>query len=154
MEKITFPKNYIIKQIIKSRFCICHFKDKKQTSGPSHYYVSVPSKNDSVILLCIITSKAQKIKEHYRITRRNSAIVSLIPIKKNTFNFLSDPDTVVECNRAEYFTIEELELRISGIIEIKAFDKDFPEDLKKKIVQGIKDSSIVSPYLKSLLKKE
>jgi hypothetical protein len=152
---ITFSIEQIFRLIKNTGFAICHFKDKKHSEeAPPHYYVSVPVSEKIALLLCIVTSKSEKIKNFYRKTNNHAAIVSLVPAPPGTFDFLRSPETVIECNKAELFTVDDLKKRAdSRGFQFKANDGQIPDDLKGRIIQAIRLSPIVSPYIKSILLK-
>ena len=77
---------------------------------------------------------------------------SLIPILPGTFSFLTNPETVVECNLAMSFDLETFRyLVVRETFSVERRDADIPQELKDKIVQAIKESPVVKKIDKDLL---
>jgi len=89
----------------------------------------------------MVTSKAEKRREYYRRCKNFGAIPSLVSVPEGTYDFLPDPDTIVECNSAMSLDLaifkEKVELKS---FSLKCGDDKLSHDLKRRIVQGIKDS--------------
>ncbi len=133
-------------------FCICRFKDKRHFSeAPPHHYVSVPINDQSSLLLAIFTSQLEKKSKYYQQTNK-AALSSLEPVDQTILAFLKKP-TIIDCNQAELIRKEELiHRRIDPKNGIEVVMSDIPADLKNKIVIAIKNSPLIKPYIKKLIR--
>jgi hypothetical protein len=149
---VKVPDEVIIRTI-SNEFCICWFKDL--TYGPEslpHFYVCIPIKQKYSLLLCIITKQIQNKRKYY--SKNIKALSALVEVSYNDLYILDrEYNSVVDCNHAELFTIDELIERIDPEhgIEIKMGKKEIPHYLKIKIIKAIKLSPVVRPHYKKLL---
>lgn len=119
-----------------------------------HFWVTVPSGRETIVLVCMVTKQAEKRKEYYRRKENFGAIPSLIAVPVGTFDFLPEPDTVVECNLTISLDFETFKEKVEWkSFSPKCRDNTIPADLKKRIIQGIKDSPVVSYADKALVKQ-
>lgn len=132
-------------------FCVCHFKDSNHApEAPPHYYATIPVIDKSSLLISIITSKKEnKIRYYSRVNK--TALQSMVPVDEKILSFLSKP-SIIDCNQVELIRKEELELRIDPKHKINVISRDIPVKLKDEIVEAIKKSPLVKPYIKNLIK--
>ena len=132
-------------------FCILYFKDVKHTKeAPTHFYVAFPVKDDLNLIICIITSQIESREKYYKNTNLK-AVKSLVPIDRNIFSFLNKK-SIIDCNRAELLSKEELERRIDGPCEIK--ERKIPLYLKREVGSAIIQSPLIASYVKRLIKEK
>ncbi|MBI3584763.1 MAG: hypothetical protein HY096_12580 [Nitrospinae bacterium] len=145
---MELPPKILIDSI--NDWCICHYKDKTFNSdAPSHFYTVIPVENNKKLIKCIITSKIDKKKKYYNASRPE-AVKSLIFINIDTFKFLTE-ESVIDCNRAELISKEDLAEEIDRSHGFKIISRDFPDNLKEKVIQAIKNSPLVRNHIKKLL---
>lgn len=136
---------------------ICLFKNSKHAKdSPPHFHIIIPvkelnneiCKTEKSFIVCYITSQIEKRENYYKNIFKNDGIKALVKISPKYFNFLTK-DSVVECNKADLYTITEL-------IDIIENPKDFilkleiiNEDLKKQIINAI----AISPHVRMNVKK-
>ncbi len=146
---MELPNELIIKFI--SDFCVCRFKDTNHApEAKPHYYVNVPVCDNSSLLLCIITSQIEKKYGYYsRVSQK--ALKSLINVDNKSLPILSK-DSVIDCNNAELFNKTELLKRVDPKFAFKVDERNIPHFLKLKIIEAIKNSPQIKPYIKKMLK--
>lgn len=151
---MKLPLKLIIKSLSSSKFHICYFKDKNHDlNAPPHYHVLVPVKSDSYLLICVITTKFEKLSRYYKSVDKEDAVNSLVYIDSNDFSFITSSEgCVVNCNNAELLVRQDFLNRIDKSVGIKicAREKKFNNVLKKKIFKAIQNS----PIVKNIIKKE
>jgi len=134
-------------------FCVIYFKDKQHTKdAPPHFYVTFPIKDDLTLIICIITSQVKTQREYYR--RVNpKAENCLIPVTNDIFSFLDrGKKSVIECNKAELLSKEELGKRIDPYFPLKIKEKTIPSYLKKDVCSAIIQSPLIAPFIKKIIK--
>ena len=138
---------------------ICLFKNSKHAKdSPPHFHIIIPIKEgnnkigkaEKSFIICYITSQIEKRENYYKNIFKNDGIKALIKINQKDFNFLTK-DSVVECNKADLYSITEL-------IDIIENPKDFiikpeiiNEDFKNQIINAIKISPDVRKDVKKIL---
>jgi hypothetical protein len=143
---VNLPYSLIAKSL--TDFCLCYFAEKNHPKP--HYYLSVPINDNSSILLCIVTSQIENKLWYYRKTRREEAIQCLVPVDETTLPTLSRK-SVVECNVPRYVLREDFGKIIDSKHGFKSVTREIPDDLKTQVIDAIKKSPLVKPYLKKLL---
>jgi hypothetical protein len=132
-------------------FCIARFQDKTlQYPGP-HWYIIIPTKENSKFLVIIITSKVEKRTAYYQKTRQSEAAECLVKISNNEFPFL-DTDSVVNCNETTYLSVDELVHIVEEENGFKIEKENVPSYLKKEIVSAILKSPLISTFIGKLAK--
>jgi len=132
-------------------FCILHFKDIEHTKeAPPHFYVAFPIKDDLNLIICILTSQVESQKAYYKRTNPK-AVKSLIKVNRNIFSFLKT-ETIIDCNKAELLSKEELTKRIDIGHPYKIKERKVPLYLKGEIGSAIIQSPLIPPYIKKLIK--
>ncbi|OGP53602.1 MAG: hypothetical protein A2Y65_02695 [Deltaproteobacteria bacterium RBG_13_52_11] len=103
--------------------------------------------------MCIITSQIEKRVKYYQ-KANAKALKSLVKISNETFVFLTT-ESVIDCNRMELLSKEELLKRIDpkGPCEIKAISEKFPSFLKREIFSAIDQSPLISSDIKKSIKE-
>ncbi|MBF0541333.1 MAG: hypothetical protein HQK91_07775 [Nitrospirae bacterium] len=130
-----------------SPYCICRFKDTTHDkSAHPHYYVYVPCSIKDKFILCIFTSRIIEKNKYYSKTNEK-ALQSLIYIDNTDIDFL-DRKTIIECNQAEIFTQKSLLYRIEKAQGFEILSRTITDELKDKIIDGIKNSPMVKGYIK------
>lgn len=131
-------------------YCVCRFKNINfAPEAPPHYYVVIPIKDDSNLLLCIITSQIEN-KVWYYHKKNDKAISCLVRIDTNTFPFL-EKESVIECNQPFLIPKNELIKVVDQKHKFSVVTRNIPAEIKKKIVKAINDSPLVKPYIKKML---
>ena len=134
-------------------FCILFFKDAAHDpNAPPHFWVIFPVSLILRFSMCIITSQDKRVN-FYRKTNAK-ALKSLVKITNDIFAFLTK-ESVIDCNRMELLSKEELLKRIDpkGPCEIKAISEKFPSFLKREIFSAIDQSPLISSDIKKTIKK-
>jgi len=149
---MELPTDVIIESITK--FSVIYFKDKRHDpNAPAHNYITVPVKDDSCLLLCIITSQISKREEYYGIKVANKkALSSLVYVDSNDLPILTKR-SVIDCNQAEFIRKKDLIEKIidDSTIETKLKVSNIPDKLKKEIIEAINNSPFVKPYIKEMI---
>ncbi|MEN8265029.1 MAG: hypothetical protein ABFR82_16405 [Nitrospirota bacterium] len=146
---MEIPPGYVAKTL--SGFSVCYFKNEEhQPDAPSHYHITVPTNDDSSLLLTVITSQIEARQKFYERTRKK-ALSSLVTVNKKELKFLKKK-SVIECNQPQLVRKIDFNKIVDPDHEFKVIARDIPDELKEAIVQAIKDSPIVKPYIKKLLK--
>ena len=135
-------------------FCVIYFKDKQHIKdAPPHFYVTFPIKDDLTLIICIITSQVKTQREYYgRVNPK--AGNCLIPVT-NIFSFLDrDKKSVIDCNKAELLSKEELRKRIASDVPLKIKERTIPSYLKRDVRSAIIQSPLIAPYVKRFIKEK
>ncbi|MDO8444529.1 MAG: hypothetical protein Q7T53_00235 [Deltaproteobacteria bacterium] len=147
---VDLPPSLVIGSVTNP--CIIHFKDVKHASdAPPHYYVAVPLNDDVSLLLCIITSQIEKRTTFYSKSNK-TAISCLVPVDKHALPFLTR-ESIIECNQPEVLPKEELVKRVNPKHKFNVTQRDIPPDLKGKVLDAIKRSPLVEPFIKKMVEK-
>jgi hypothetical protein len=146
---VDLPPNYIAKTL--TGFCVCHFKNTKHAPDAlPHYHMTVPISDDSSLLLCVITSQVENKLWYYRKTSEK-ALSCLVRVDKSNLSFLKR-ESIIECNQPLLIRKNEFDKIVDSNYKLKVVLRDIPSDIKEKIVKAIKDSPIVKPFIKKLIK--
>ncbi len=139
-----------------SDYCLCYYRDLayRDPQNRPHYYINIPIKSDSYLLLCIITSQIIKRKAYYANNGKlaNKTLKALVEINHNEITKLNKP-SIIDCNQAELLTKETLINKIDTSYNepFVIYKNNITDDLKSKIIQAVKTSPIVEQYIKDLL---
>ena len=121
------------------------FKNKDYAhNAPKHYHISISIKDDSYILLTLITSQVEKKKRFYELSNP-SLLESLIITSGNDIDILSK-ESCIDCNQPIFLTKEELLSKVDGNIEF--IEAQIDKKLKEKILQSIKKSLMIRDEIK------
>lgn len=146
---MDFPPDYIARTL--SGFCVCYFKNTKHDpEAPPHYHITIPINDDASLLLCIFTSQIENKAWYYRRTNEE-AMSCLIRADKSNLPFLKK-ECIIECNYPILIRKNEFSKIVDPNYKLKVITRDIPSDIKKKIIKAIKDSPIVKPFIKKLIK--
>ena len=133
-----------------SGFCICYFKNATHDhEAPPHYYVTAPISDHSSLLLCIVTSQVENKAWYYKKTDEN-ALASLVAVNKSTLSFLKK-ESFIDCNQPVHVHKSKFSKIIDPDHNFKVVSRDIPDDLKKRIVDAVKASPIVKPFIKKMV---
>lgn len=113
---MKLPKKLQVKCIIPSSIKVYHFEDKLENSSIKsnpHYHICLPVDNDQFILLVMMTSSVDKIKNQYK-TLGKELLDSLIELDKTSGIQVVTKDTIIDCNKPKYKTCEELAETLIG----------------------------------------
>lgn len=147
---VDLPPAYVIGSVTEP--CVVHFKDVRHASdAPPHYYITIPLNDDVSLLLCIITSQIEKRTTFYSKTNK-SAVSCLVPVDKQVLPFLTR-ESIIECNQPEILTKEELAKCVNPKHKFNVTQRDIPPDLKGKVLDAIKSSPLVEPFIKKMIEK-
>ncbi len=147
---IDIPPNLIAETL--SGFCVLYFKNLKHSSeAPPHYHISVPINDDSSLLLCYITGEIENRLWYYRKANKEDAISCLVRVDKSILSFLKH-ESIVECNQPVFVSKQEFDKIIDPNIKLDIKTRDIPKELKREIVKAIKNSPVVKPFIKKLIK--
>ncbi len=147
---MDLPFHHFLASINEKVFGVIYFKDKKYSlDAPPHNYVLVPTDKSHCLVVCIITSQIDKRKRYYK-NSNVSALESLIEVDSKDFPFLSKP-SLIDCNLVEMISKTGFESRVekSFKFEMRERGRSFPEKLQAAILQAIKKSPLVGPYIKN-----
>ena len=134
-------------------FCVIYFKDKQHSKdAPPHFYVTFPIKDELTLIICIITSQVKTQREYYR--RVNpKAENCLIPVTNDIFSFLDrGKKSVIDCNKAELLSKEELRKRIASDVPLEIKEKTIPSYLKREVCSAIIRSPLIAPFNRKIIK--
>ena len=147
---MQLPPRAILRSI--DDWAVIFFKDALfSKDAPPHFYVIIPIDQDVSYVVCIITSQIRKKKAYYQ--RANpKALRSLVHVDQDMLPFLSGP-SLVECNKAELLSVEELTKRVHANEGLEIKDRNIPTPLKRDIASAILQSPLVVPKLKKQLKQ-
>jgi len=148
MAKIKIPPKIFINNYIEEhKFYICLFRDiHHKTSKDRHYHIFIPVSRPKSLIVCVITSQKDNLIRIYRTNEK--AMKSLITISRQEFRFLKE-DSIINCNSAKLLNKIQLIQRIDaekGIFVTKN-DYEISDELKLNVVEGIKNSPLISPHI-------
>ena len=134
-------------------YCVIYFKDRQhRQDAPPHFYLTFPIKDDLSLIICLITSQVEKQSEYYRRTN-TKAEQCLIQVSNDIFAFLDRrKKSVIDCNRAELLSKEELKKRIDPKFPLEIKERKVPSYLKKEIGSAIIQSPLISKIIRDLIK--
>lgn len=146
---MDFPPNYIANTL--SGFSVCYFKNTThEPEAPPHYHITVPITDESYLLLCVMTSQVENIAWYYHKTNEE-AESCLVLVNKHDFHFLKK-DSIIDCNQPVLEYKNKFEKLVDPDHKLEVITRDIPDDVKERIVKAIKDSPIVKPFIKKLIK--
>ena len=146
---MDFPPDYIGKTL--SGFCVCHFKNTTHDpEAPPHYHITVPINDDSSLLLCIVTSQVENKAWYYHKTNETAASC-LVRVSKHELPFIKK-ESVIDCNQPMLIHKNKFGKIIDPDHKFEVVIRNIPKEIKEKIVKAIKDSPIVKPFIKKLIK--
>jgi len=136
-----------------SDFCICYFKDThfKQKSPP-HYYINIPISDNAFLLLCIFTSQVENKRKYYSLFNE-ATLNSLVYLHEGDLPFLRK-ETVVDCNNPyliRKIQVKEFVDEKQGL-KIEMSSEKIPPILKNQVIDAIKRSPVVKPFIKKLIR--
>lgn len=135
-------------------FCVLFFKDVTHTiDAPPHFYLTFPVTKDSTLIICIFTSQIDKNKNYYNRANKK-AVDCLLTVNNAIFEFLTEEDSVIDCNRAELLSKEELRMRIDTRhhdCEIKT--RTVPDFIRKDVMSAIIRSPLIDGKLKKIIRE-
>lgn len=130
---------------------ILYFKNKNHRKKnnqdpPPHFHIVIPTNDGQYILLVFFSKQVTKTKSRYEGNKKATDCLEYVSIEK--FEFLTENQSVINCNDPIYCTKEELASIINGKLSIKKTNipGDFLNNLKIKIRK--------SPLVKKALKKK
>ena len=133
-----------------TEFSVCYFKDKNHhAQAPPHFFVVIPIADARNLVISIITSKVEKRARFYDEKGQSS----LVGVSPRNLCCLSK-DSIVDCNQAEALSKRELLSRVDPTrgFRIGASGDQIDPSLKERILNAIKSSPNVKPYIKEYLK--
>jgi hypothetical protein len=142
---IEMPPDAILRAI--KDWCIIHFKDNEHNlDAPSHWYFTIPINPGSLFTLCIITSKVDTRLNYYERINPKAA-QSLVRLEVDSLPFIKR-ESLIDCNKAEMLSIEELIKRIDRKIGLNLESQVIDTELKERIVKGILNSPLIPAAIK------
>ncbi len=146
---MDIPPDFVAKTL--AGFCVCYFKNTTHDpDAPPHYHITVPISDDSSLLLCIITSQIENKAWYYHKTKE-AAASSLVLVDKSDLPFLKKA-SVIDCNQPMLIYKNKFGKIIDPDNKFEVVSRNIPEEIKEKIVQAIKVSPVVKPFIKKLLR--
>ncbi len=146
---MDFPPEYIAKTL--SGFCICRFKNTTHDpEAPPHYHVTVPISDDSSLLLCFITSQIKNKAWYYHKTKE-TAESCLVLVDKGDLSFLKKA-SLIDCNQPQLIQRNQLGKLIDPDHKFEVVSRNIPKEIKEKIVNAIKASPLVKPFIKKMIR--
>jgi len=126
---------------------VLYFKNPTHLSrdpkAPPHYHIIIPINSDECLLLTMLTSKVEKIKERYY--DNDDCLSCLVEIKRAEIEFVYK-NSVIDCNECLYLPKESLLNNPTlKVIPCEPFIDDKILDIIKK---AIKKSKIVKLRIK------
>lgn len=150
---MQFPDAFLNEHIQKLTGCsIIYFKDSAhdESVNPHYHFVIAPS-DPADFVLCLITSKVEKRETYYGRVNKKAA-ECLVKVDCAVLPFLTKP-SVIDCNQAELIRRADLLKRVDPdhAFKIEVRDADVPEGLKTQVRAAIKNSPLISNYIKKLI---
>lgn len=150
---MQLPDALLREQIQKLTGCsILYFKDITHEEGvPPHYHFIIAPADPADFVICLITSKVEKRESYYGRVNKKAA-ECLVKIDDSTLSFLSK-SSVIDCNQAELIRRADLMKRVDHDYDFKieVRDAEIPEMLKTQVRAAIKNSPLISNYIKKLI---
>ena len=119
--------------------------------APAHYHFAIKTNNSNYIMLTMLTSQVAKKKSYYSDSQTD--LNSLVEISDNEINQISNElhlSSCIDCNSPIVKTSEELLAKID-IESFKYIEANINKELIDRIINAIKNSRHVKPYIKNLL---
>ena len=98
----------------------------------------------------MVTSQVKNKAWYYR-TAHKGAETSLVSVNKDNFNFLSK-DSIIDCNRPILEHKNKFDKIVDPDHKFEVVTRKVPDEIKEKIIKAIKDSPIVKPFIKKMIK--
>jgi hypothetical protein len=147
---VDFPSEYVVKTL--SGFSVCYFKNEEHDpDAPPHYHITVPISDDSSLLLTVITSQIENRQKYYERKNNKQALSALVTVTRKKLPFLKRK-SVIECNQPQLVRKIDFNRIVDPDHRFKVIARDIPEELKVKIVNAIKASPVVKPFVKKMVK--
>jgi hypothetical protein len=74
-----------------------------------------------------------------------------VAVDKSTLSFLKK-ESIIDCNQPVHVHKSKFSKIVDPDHNFKVISRDIPDDLKKRIVDAVKASPIVKPFIKKMLK--
>lgn len=146
---MDFPPEFLTEAL--TDFCVCYFKNSThEPEAPPHYHITIPVSNDTSLLLCVITSQVKNKAWYYQKTNTD-ALPSLVSVNKHSLSFLKK-ESLIDCNHPLPIHKNKFGKIVDPDHKFEIVTRDIPADLKEKIIKAIKDSPIVKPFIKKMIK--
>ncbi len=147
---IDIHPNFVAKTL--SGFCVLYFKNLRHSpDAPPHYHITVPINDDSSLLFCYITDEIENRLWYYRRANKEDAISCLVRVDKSILSFLKH-ESIIECNQPLLVSKQEFDKIIDPKIRLDIKSREISKELKRKIITAIKQSPVVKPFIKKLIK--
>ncbi|MHA1782016.1 MAG: hypothetical protein ACTSUL_01170 [Promethearchaeota archaeon] len=133
----------------KLYYCIRFADETHKNKLQPHFYICVPNKIKNSFLLAMITSYKHFNNRKKFYSTNIKAVESLVVVEQHELCFLSH-DSMIDCNKAELLTSDELMNRCSTDFERRVIcnDDDIPYEVKVKITNGIINSPLIRQFIK------
>jgi hypothetical protein len=115
----------------------------RDPKAPPHYHIIIPINSDDFLLLTMLTSKVQKVKDRY--FDNKNGFECLVEIKKEQID-ITYKDSIVDCNECLHFSKESLLSNPS--LQVIACDPFIDEAILHTIKTAIKKSKTVKASIK------
>ncbi len=146
---MDFPPEYIAETL--KGFCVCYFRNSTHDpEAPPHYHITIPISDDASLLLCVITTQIENKAWYYKKTNED-ALSSLVSVNKRNFSFLKK-ESLIDCNHPLLVHKNKFGKLVDPDHKFKIVTRDISDEIKDRIINAIKDSPIVKPFIKKLLK--
>lgn len=130
----------------KDRGSVLYIRDEEFNSNEPHYFIVLTCGED-VILLCSATSNIEGRRKY--VTSRNLDPETLVVLGPEDYNNLSK-NTVIDCNQVH---IKNKAWLTEKVKETGKFNLDpIPDDIYKKIINGVLKSRLVEEEVKDILR--
>lgn len=126
---------------------IYYFEARSLTSAQPHYFIVINSEplKQCVLVLGIVTSKVAETK-----SRRHECPECLVEIGPAELPGVLVKPSVVDCNTPMKLPLAEFNERFIRR-DIRCFEKDVPQSIRKALRRALHASKIVSPEIKALV---
>jgi hypothetical protein len=126
---------------------IYYFVDRALTSAEPHFFFVINSQplTQQVLVLGICTSKVAEVK-----ARRRDCPECLVELDMKDLPGVLKKPSIVDCNTPRSVPLAEFNTRFVRK-EIRYFDKDLPEHLRKAMRAAIHASKLVPAEIKALI---
>ncbi len=151
------PLDLQVKAITPSTEKVFYFKDKNHgENAPKHYYICLPTINNTYICLVMSSSQTKKTEKHYKehshsdyyFKRCEKSLVKLSVESRISF---INKNSIIDCNRPKYGTLEQIKNDINGNLQICT--TNIPIKIYNELINAVMNSPRVKPHIKNNIKR-
>ncbi len=150
------PARALLSTLSSQGFYVLHFQHARHKHNPKpHYWLFVPVRDDSYLCFCMFTTQHERLYEFYtKSAHAETAQASLHFVPHGTFTFLNAAKgSVIDCNNPELVTRQDMNRIVSTSVPCRLLAEGcaIPPDVRKSVVEKIRSSPRVKPFVRRLL---